>query len=523
MKGWNVPIKLIDVKRTIDICSNSVPDIAVRTIIEPTEYGIISYYWDCGEWSAKEIDIDTGKTKTNNIRSCYASSFLSMLNVCKEMNISYVWIDVVCVEQEDGAKKTMQLAEMGHYYSHAKRCIVFPDGLNMYTTLTTSTGGIGRWYTRVWTVQEGALTRNKKAFVHAIPRCVLRSIDNNCISLSDNDCYTGCIKMGIGYMGQQGQGMDAARADLMPDVSDMLVIIVDESSHRTLLDSWCDIVMRPNMPLMDYYKADYVIIDHQRETIRNAVSINHSDITAVARESMSRFGRFKEDKVYSIMTILGISLDVAYADRSVNILADDLRLRELVRLAATRVRPIHLAQLIVVNWYDMDDDCRGDCALPREGWSNSFRLPVSGLVDTLSYSITDGLTISSSYVRAKNITDVVNPKWQRPQTMRFDKYGRPFVVDLGNKCCKARGYIRKRYFAPESDKETLLILIGESCTHNFVMDCRYMSTDICSIDTSLVIVVHKDSCGVLHKIGMLHLPIKPRSHIWDTGSHTLCR
>lgn len=527
MQDWKVPIKLVDVRKTIEL--ESPCTVATRTLTGSTvhKWCAISYFWGKDKWVATEVDLDTNHRAEVGIESCHWGSFLAMLYMCRELGLLYVWIDAICVEQATGPKKTMQLAEMGHYYSHAAKCLVFPDGLNNYTPPTMRGGGIGQWYRRSWTVQEGALTSKRKAFVHAVPEDYLEHLPAEPMaSLPGHD---NCTRRGTECTGQLGCGIATAYNSTVPSAS--RVIVVEEALYAGFLDAWYNL-MSPLCPLSGnnlYYQGPLQTINANIGNIKRVIGMYKEGPSYIVGESMGRVSRQKEDKVYSIMTILGIELEVEYYGTSEE---QSLKLRELVRQAAETVTvPSNLVHLVVANWYDTEDDCKKDCSLPREGSCSSTMLGVHSCVQAVTYTAESSLTVNTLTTRAR-CKNVTNPKWYPfdKESAGFSKYGRPFVLEWGDRCCKARGVVNE---GKVGARKILLLRVAESYTRGFtIVDGRMARNLKKSQDAHVVLAALRDRMGALHKVGILYVPIRKRdSHmpqdmsapIWEEESHTFCK
>lgn len=168
-KGFRVPIKLINVEMSLASYHGDTLEIHTQSFSRKVDnYCIISYVWSLeDDFAVDEICGLTRRRRT--ITSCSLASFVAMLDICDQMGMKHVWIDCICVEQDITEVKSLQLAEMGFYYSCATRCLVFLEGLNMYIPPIYEGSNIGSRYDRVWIVQESAYTFRKKTFVHALP------------------------------------------------------------------------------------------------------------------------------------------------------------------------------------------------------------------------------------------------------------------------------------------------------------------------------------------------------------------
>lgn len=161
-----------------------------------------------------------------------------MLDICDQMGMKHVWIDCINVEQDITEVKSFQLAEMGYYYnSCATRCLVFLEGLNMYTPAIHEGSNIGSWYDRVWTVQESAYTFRKKTFVHAFPpaRTVLEASDTIAF-LKCRSEHMDLISRVLTHNKYHGSENELCKVEDIPHLSRWLLGLVSEEKNKAFLN-----------------------------------------------------------------------------------------------------------------------------------------------------------------------------------------------------------------------------------------------------------------------------------------------
>ncbi|KZT03685.1 uncharacterized protein LAESUDRAFT_683536 [Laetiporus sulphureus 93-53] len=66
------------------------------------------------------------------------------------MGYQYLWIDRLCIIQDDRHDKKLQIRNMHAVYKHCAICFVLPGGIQRIVGLNEETG----WITRAWTLQE---------------------------------------------------------------------------------------------------------------------------------------------------------------------------------------------------------------------------------------------------------------------------------------------------------------------------------------------------------------------------------
>ncbi|OCH91895.1 hypothetical protein OBBRIDRAFT_774510 [Obba rivulosa] len=120
------------------------------------QYSTISYVWrgrpDPARQSRKVFSV-AGAEEADPIavdvlrHACTASI---------QQNISYIWLDRLCIMQTDKTDKHWQIREMYRIYQSCAQCIVLPGGLLRLVPLSEETD----WIHRGWTLQEAIVPKN---------------------------------------------------------------------------------------------------------------------------------------------------------------------------------------------------------------------------------------------------------------------------------------------------------------------------------------------------------------------------
>jgi hypothetical protein len=429
--NWKVPIKLIDVK--VSLASYHGYTLEIHTQSFPRDldnYCIISYVWSHENkfsvdeiWShenrkdpvAQEQEGTFGLTRTRRtIESCSMASFVAMLDICGQMGMEHVWIDCVCVEQENPKVKSLQLAEMGYYYSRATKCLVFLNGLDMYIPPIFEGGNIGSWYDRVWTVQEAAYTFGKKVFVHAFPpaRIVLESSDTIAflrVRPEHADMISRCLTRNK-YI---GSNEEVCKIEDVPPVSEWSLGLVCEENYSNFQKLVVELAHEVSFCSCHYARGT----DLHGKSARS-LDVNPNNVTQIIREAMrgSRGCRYPQDRVYSILTLLGIKLDVSYG----------LSLRDTICKAAKAMSPQMLAQFVTATWYSQYGHVLPEVTADSQvvmSISNCFtNIKVEG-DDLLITTMTKSVTISFLAFKAYNF------RQSKVFGSNFEVFGRPCLLD----------------------------------------------------------------------------------------------
>ncbi|GAP87180.1 putative heterokaryon incompatibility protein [Rosellinia necatrix] len=194
-------------------------------------YTALSYAWGCEE--------ATVPLMVSNMQLCVTQNLYTILETLSSRDASqYLWVDAICINQNDVAERAIQVRLMGSVYSRASLVLVFLspvsapfdigisfleraathanehyepalsphiaiDGLNLHSEALRDSliGFFGTaWWTRVWTVQEFALARN------VLFQCGQRRIDRTtlgrafeCLRDHERNCCWASLRVADGY------------------------------------------------------------------------------------------------------------------------------------------------------------------------------------------------------------------------------------------------------------------------------------------------------------------------------------
>ncbi|KAJ1550522.1 hypothetical protein HK096_006473, partial [Nowakowskiella sp. JEL0078] len=116
-------------------------------------YAAVSYIWKHVEGISHDVDFEGINWE---ISSVSRKGLDRILNDILALGFEYVWIDVLCINQNPSDSKNAEVAQMHNYYAHSSTCVVYLESptLDMQFDLEGLTN-IPTWFTRVWTLQEG--------------------------------------------------------------------------------------------------------------------------------------------------------------------------------------------------------------------------------------------------------------------------------------------------------------------------------------------------------------------------------
>jgi hypothetical protein len=167
-------------KRLIDVEKNCIVDGA-----DVDEYFTLSYVWGTAAQFMLIKDVVQDSMKEgffSDIGTKIPQSIRDAMQVCRNIGVRYLWVDALCIIQDDDQDKGDQIMLMDEIYGHALAVLVVAagesaehgipgmgertralvnceeavDGKILMTSLasTTNSAKLSHWNTRAWTYQE---------------------------------------------------------------------------------------------------------------------------------------------------------------------------------------------------------------------------------------------------------------------------------------------------------------------------------------------------------------------------------
>ena len=158
--------------------------LIVTSLKDPISFEPLSYTWG-DACITKEIEVD------KQVCSITRNLFSALQNLRKQTESRFLWVDAVCINQEDNVEKSYQVKSMHHIYAGSHNCLIYlgdfldvgfteveaEDTLNVIRTLLdgesrefrVSTKRIAEgmdafrnseWWKRFWTIQEVVLSHD---------------------------------------------------------------------------------------------------------------------------------------------------------------------------------------------------------------------------------------------------------------------------------------------------------------------------------------------------------------------------
>ena len=207
-----------------------------------------------------------------------------LVAVCKcivapQLDCDLLWIDGVCIIQNDEEDKGWQIQNMFDIYKHCKQCLILPGGLSRLVPLTEPTS----WIHRAWTLQEAV----------APEACMCLFAWTHGDAILQAHFPVGVVEVEPGK---------SARADL-------------RSLLMMTLPGLCRIVA-PGTSWQDAPKIELKILADKHEhsqAIALLGAIDHKGMegmdNAVWRSSLTRVASRPADAVFSIMGLFDVNLN----------------------------------------------------------------------------------------------------------------------------------------------------------------------------------------------------------------------
>ncbi|MCO5581725.1 hypothetical protein L7F22_035614 [Adiantum nelumboides] len=96
-------------------------------------------------------------------RNRVVQDILNMCAILKSAGVEYAWHDGVCIAQHNEDEVVDTIKHIGWIYSHARETIIFLHYIGTPMAPIKLDGDLkSRWQTRVWTLQEAALSRRRR-------------------------------------------------------------------------------------------------------------------------------------------------------------------------------------------------------------------------------------------------------------------------------------------------------------------------------------------------------------------------
>ncbi|KPM39815.1 hypothetical protein AK830_g6720 [Neonectria ditissima] len=243
------------------------------------KYGTISYVWrglQPKDDSPPIIAIDgtkgNGKASVDLLRlACVA---------LLRLGCDLVWLDGLCIIQGDKDDKDWQMQRMYGIYKKCKTCLVIPGGLLRLTELTEET----TWIHRAWTLQE--------AIAPSSAECLFAWKDGDCTLQTNMSTAVSEVEEGVAAIADMKSLLETSLK------ADYRVSKFDEDSGVST-------------ELPDGEQIKLLGQGSQLDALIGALDLREQEgmENAIWRSSFMRTAKFPEDNVFSIMGLMGVTLN----------------------------------------------------------------------------------------------------------------------------------------------------------------------------------------------------------------------
>lgn len=129
-------------------------------VLPERRYVALSYVWR-GSYTETAERPRLGTMSVEGAIGADPISIDVLVAVCKciiapRLECDLLWIDGICIIQNDDEDKGWQISNMFDIYKHCKQCLILPGGLSRLVPLTEPTS----WIHRAWTLQEAVAPEN---------------------------------------------------------------------------------------------------------------------------------------------------------------------------------------------------------------------------------------------------------------------------------------------------------------------------------------------------------------------------
>jgi Heterokaryon incompatibility protein (HET) len=125
-------------------------------VVGGLRYATISYVWNSRMPSSPSESFDVVVDRPRDDTCISIDALRVVCEASLQVNLRYIWLDRVCIIQNNAEDKDFQLAIMGGIYRHSTSCFVLPGGLGKLAGLYDAT----TWIYRSWTLPEALLPTN---------------------------------------------------------------------------------------------------------------------------------------------------------------------------------------------------------------------------------------------------------------------------------------------------------------------------------------------------------------------------
>lgn len=102
--------------------SSSGSSIHIRKDASPAPYAVLSYCWG----GPQEITLTKSQVRLSQLSFSTATlpqTFQDAVLVCRELGLKYLWVDALCIVQDDSEDKAIEIGKMASIYQNSGSAI----------------------------------------------------------------------------------------------------------------------------------------------------------------------------------------------------------------------------------------------------------------------------------------------------------------------------------------------------------------------------------------------------------------
>lgn len=116
--------------RFVDTKHNAIVSLK-EVIIQSLEYAALSYVWGSKQKLTLTHNNDAKLSKFESlVEDMPSTTIVDAMKLCRRLSVRYLWVDALCILQDDNNDKAVQLQAMSHIYQCASFTIVAASGMD---------------------------------------------------------------------------------------------------------------------------------------------------------------------------------------------------------------------------------------------------------------------------------------------------------------------------------------------------------------------------------------------------------
>lgn len=155
-----LPLKLYCINSENDVEKSPQDNVKEsKACLDIKYYATLSYVWGSSSYNKKINKLSCGGKKS----LVKAIDVCNYFKVTENLDIKYLWMDQLCIDQDNNEEKAQEVKKMGQYYENSHVTLVSINtkiGEEVYNLPEVLKKIVrSKWFTRSWTFQEAWLSR----------------------------------------------------------------------------------------------------------------------------------------------------------------------------------------------------------------------------------------------------------------------------------------------------------------------------------------------------------------------------